>query len=83
MPVRTNSLAVAVAVWPSQMIKKSFMRTVIGEVLTGLVTGAVTGLTIFAIVAVWKQNPILGFVIGMAMILCHYGSESPQSLIQC
>ncbi|MCG6399576.1 magnesium transporter, partial [Vibrio fluvialis] len=48
--------------------EKSFMRTVIGEVLTGLVTGAVTGLTIFAIVAVWKQNPILGFVIGMAMM---------------
>jgi magnesium transporter len=41
---------------------------VIGEVLTGLVTGAITGLTIFAIVAVWKGNPILGFVIGMAMM---------------
>ena len=39
------------------------------EVLTGLVTGAVTGFNDdFAIVAVWKQNPILGFVIGMAMM---------------
>ncbi len=44
------------------------MKTVVGEVLTGLFTGAITGLTIFAIVAVWKQNPILGFVIGMAMM---------------
>jgi magnesium transporter len=46
----------------------TFFATVIGEVLTGLVTGAITGLTIFAIVAVWKGNPILGFVIGMAMM---------------
>jgi magnesium transporter len=46
----------------------TFFATVIGEVLTGLVTGAITGLTIFAIVAVWKRNPILGFVIGMAMM---------------
>lgn len=42
--------------------------TVVGEVLTGLVTGAITGLTIFGIVAVWQGNPILGFVIGMAMM---------------
>ena len=65
----TQSLAVAVRrLAISDDKEKSFMRTVIGEVLTGLVTGAVTGLTIFAIVAVWKQNPILGFVIGMAMM---------------
>ena len=40
----------------------------ISEILTGLITGAVTGITIFGIVAVWKGNPILGFVIGMAMM---------------
>ncbi len=65
----TQSLAVAVRRLAMNDDKdSSFMMTVIGEVLTGLVTGAITGLTIFAIVAVWKGNPILGFVIGMAMM---------------
>ena len=65
----TQSLAVAVRRLAINDDKEnSFMKTVVGEVLTGLFTGAITGLTIFAIVAVWKQNPILGFVIGMAMM---------------
>lgn len=65
----TQSLAVAVRRLAINDDKdKNFLSTVIGEVLTGLVTGAITGLTIFAIVAVWKQNPILGFVIGTAMM---------------
>ncbi|KAF1302105.1 magnesium transporter [Enterococcus saccharolyticus] len=65
----TQSLAVAVRRLAMNDDKEnSFFATVIGEVLTGIVTGAITGLTIFAIVAVWKGNPILGFVIGMAMM---------------
>jgi magnesium transporter len=65
----TQSLAVAVRRLAMNDDKSNtFFATVIGEVLTGLVTGAITGLTIFAIVAVWKGNPILGFVIGMAMM---------------
>lgn len=65
----TQSLAVAVRRLAMNDDKeRSFLTIVTGEVLTGLVTGAITGLTIFAIVAVWKQNPILGFVIGMAMM---------------
>lgn len=65
----TQSLAVAVRrLAINDDAEKSFWRTVLSEVLTGLVTGAITGLTIFAIVAIWKGNPILGFVIGMAMM---------------
>lgn len=65
----TQSLAVAVRRLAMNDDKQnSFLRTVISEVLTGLVTGAITGLTIFAIVSIWKGNPILGFVIGMAMM---------------
>lgn len=65
----TQSLAVAVRRLATNDDKESsFWKTVISEVLTGLVTGAITGLTIFAIVAIWKGNPILGFVIGMAMM---------------
>ncbi|MGX7195724.1 magnesium transporter [Enterococcus olivae] len=65
----TQSLAVAVRRLTINDDKaNSFFSTVIGEVLTGLVTGAITGLTIFGIVAIWQGNPILGFVIGMAMM---------------
>ncbi len=65
----TQSLAVAVRRLAINDDKESsFFRTVISEVLTGLVTGAITGLTIFAIVSIWKGNPTLGFVIGMAMM---------------
>ena len=65
----TQSLAVAVRrLAISDDKSSSFIRVLIAEVLTGLVTGAITGLTIFAIVAVWKGNPVLGFVIGIAMM---------------
>ncbi|MFD2729744.1 magnesium transporter [Enterococcus camelliae] len=65
----TQSLAVAVRrIAINDDKEKTIWRTVIGEVLTGLVTGAITGLTIFLIVTIWKGNPILGFVIGMAMM---------------
>ena len=65
----TQSLAVAVRRLAINDDRASgFFMTMLGEIVTGLVTGAITGLTIFAIVAVWKGNPILGFVIGMAMM---------------
>lgn len=65
----TQSLAVAVRrLAITEDKERSFLGTVIGEVLTGLFTGAITGLTIFAIVSIWKGNPVLGFVIGIAMM---------------
>lgn len=65
----TQSLAVAVRRLAINDDKaSSFLRVLMAEVMTGLVTGAITGLTIFAIVSIWKGNPILGFVIGIAMM---------------
>ncbi|MDN6267299.1 MAG: magnesium transporter, partial [Tetragenococcus koreensis] len=65
----TQSLAVAVRRLAFNDNKaKSYLQTILSEILTGLVTGFVTGLTILAIVWVWQGNPILGFVIGMAMM---------------
>ncbi|MFV0557704.1 MAG: magnesium transporter [Enterococcus sp.] len=65
----TQSLAVAVRrlAMPDER-ENSIIKTIVGETLTGLVTGVITGITIFFIVAIWQHNPILGFVIGMAMI---------------
>ena len=64
----TQSLAVAVRRLAVQDDERGFMSLIIGEVLTGLITGFVTWVTIFLIVGIWKQNFMLGFVIGMAML---------------
>lgn len=65
----TQSLAVAVRRLAVTDGKESnFFRLIISEVLTGLVTGAITGLSIFVVVGVWQRNFPLGFVIGMAML---------------
>ncbi|MTD41591.1 magnesium transporter [Erwinia sp. CPCC 100877] len=65
----TQSLAVAVRrLAVSDEKDNSFTRLIFSEVLTGLVTGAVTGLAIFIVVGVWQHNFPLGFVIGMAML---------------
>ena len=65
----TQSLAVAVRRLAMKDEKDSnFGRLILSEVLTGLVTGAVTGLTIMVVVGVWQHNLPLGFVIGMAML---------------
>ena len=65
----TQSLAVAVRRLAINDNKaKSYLQTIFGEILTGLVTGFITGLTILVIVWIWKGNPVLGFVIGTAMM---------------
>jgi len=66
----TQSLAVAVRrLAMGDNKKESLLHTIWGEVFTGLITGAITGITIFIIVSIWKGNPVLGFVIGMAMMI--------------
>ncbi|MGX7148256.1 magnesium transporter [Enterococcus ureasiticus] len=65
----TQSLAVAVRrLAISDEKDNNFGRLIISEVLTGLVTGAVTGVSIFIVVGIWQHNFPLGFVIGMAML---------------
>lgn len=39
------------------------------EIASGLITGLVTGVTIFLAVGFWQQNFILGLVIGIAMLV--------------
>lgn len=78
----TQSLAVAVRrLAMTEDKERSFLGTVVGEILTGLITGAITGLTIFAIVSIWKGNPTLGFVIGIAMMFAITVANLAGSLI--
>lgn len=65
----TQSLAVAVRRLAIKDDKNSSVLKLIGsELLTGLISGVVTGLTIMVVVGLWKQNFMLGFVIGIAMM---------------
>ena len=78
----TQSLAVAVRrLAMSDNKDVGIMKTIIGELITGLFTGLITGVTIFLIVAIWKGNPILGFVIGMAMMCAIMVANLAGSLI--
>lgn len=65
----TQSLAVAVRrLAMGENKEKSFASLIIKEVLTGLITGAVTGVTVFLMVGIWKHNFELGMVVGLAML---------------
>ena len=65
----TQSLAVAVRrLAEKEEDQPSWYKQFLTEFFTGLLTGFVTGLTICLIVGIWKQNFVLGFVIGMAMM---------------
>lgn len=78
----TQSLAVAVRRLAVQDDKDSgFFRLLMSEILTGLITGAVTGVTIFFVVGIWKQNFPLGFVIGIAMLFAITVANLAGSLI--
>ncbi|WP_034550762.1 magnesium transporter [Carnobacterium funditum] len=78
----TQSLAVAVRKLADNDDKsKSFSRLVISEVLTGVVTGLTTGVTIFLVIGIWKDNFILGFVIGTAMLFAIIVANLAGSLI--
>lgn len=64
----TQSLAVSVRrISINDEENKSFLALIMAEIATGLVTGAVTGLTIFAVVSIWKGNVMLGLAVGVAM----------------
>lgn len=65
----TQSLAVAVrrlAIGEDE--GKTFFGLILKEIFTGLITGVITGFTIFMIVGIWKGNFALGFVVGLAML---------------
>ncbi|GBG95656.1 magnesium transporter MgtE [Ligilactobacillus salitolerans] len=64
----TQSLAVAIrGLSDSEEERRSGWKTIISELSTGLLTGIVTGLTICVLVGLWKNNWILGSVIGVSL----------------
>ncbi|WP_285439359.1 magnesium transporter [Carnobacterium sp. ISL-102] len=66
----TQSLAVAVRkLADNDENKRNFKKLIISEIASGLITGVVTGATIFLAVGIWKENFVLGSVIGIAMLV--------------
>ncbi|MGX7013561.1 magnesium transporter [Vagococcus silagei] len=65
----TQSLAVAVRRLAISDDKDAgFVRLILNEVLTGVITGLVTGAVICVVIGLWKNNFVLGLVIGIAML---------------
>jgi len=64
----TQSLAVAVRrLAVDESNRNEFLKLIGKELLTGFVTGLVTGISVFFLVGIWKHNFVLGMVIGLAM----------------
>jgi magnesium transporter len=50
-------------------LDKRAIKAIYNEMMTGAVTGTITGLLAAFIAVVWNKSPLLGFVIGVAMVL--------------
>jgi magnesium transporter len=65
----TQSLAVAVRKLATPDDQNSNLGSMIlREILTGLISGGVTGFVVMVVVGIWQQNFILGGVIGISML---------------
>lgn len=62
----TQSLAVAVRRLALHETS-NLWRMLLTEVLIGLIIGTFAGVTIFAVVSIWKGNVLLGLAVGLAM----------------
>ena len=63
----TQSLAVAVRKIGLTEDEPLFIKTILSEVATGIISGIATGLIIFVVVGLWQANWILGGIIGVSM----------------
>ncbi|WP_124058009.1 magnesium transporter [Vaginisenegalia massiliensis] len=63
----TQSLAVAVRKIANKSEEDEFYNSIWFEILTGVFTGLIVGLTISIVAGLWKHNLVLGAVIGIAM----------------
>lgn len=63
----TQSLAIAVRKMANISEDNLFLKSFMFELLTGVITGLIVGGTIAIVVGIWKQNMMLGMVIGVAM----------------
>lgn len=79
----TQSLAVAVRKLAdkSESATRRWFKLLGGEIMTGMLSGLVTGTTIWLIVGIWQHNFILGFVIGLAMMVAITVANLAGSLI--
>lgn len=76
----TQSLAIAIRKISVEKDRKLW-RLISNEVLTGVLIGAVTAVVIMIIVGIWKQNFILGGVIGISMFAAIVVANLAGSLI--
>lgn len=64
----TQALAVSIrGIATGDIGKQSKFRLVIGEITTGLIMGLVSGAIVVAIIFVWKQELIIGLLVGTAI----------------
>jgi len=66
----TQTLAVMVrGIALKEIELKNSFKAILNEVTSGLINGLIVGLLVAIVATVWNQNPMLGFVIGVAMIV--------------
>lgn len=78
----TQSLAVAVRrLAEKDNSQNKIGRMIINELSSGLITGLVTGVTVFLLIGIWQSNFVLGLVIGIAMLFAITMANLAGSLI--
>lgn len=66
----TQALAVAVrAIATRELSSTNALRTIFKEALVGLINGSIFAIFVGIIAAIWFQNPTLGYVIGLALVI--------------
>ncbi|HBO47802.1 MULTISPECIES: magnesium transporter [Pediococcus] len=76
----TQSLAVAVRRLATNNHLKIW-RLILNEVATGIIIGVITGICVWIMVGLWKQNLLLGGVVGAAMASAIFVANLAGSLI--
>ena len=56
-------------------------RLILNEVATGIIIGVITGICVWIMVGLWKQNLLLGGVVGAAMASAIFVANLAGSLI--
>lgn len=77
----TQSLAVAIRKLSNKSEEDEFFKSFGFELLTGLITGLIVGITIAIVAGLWKQNLLLGAIIGVAMAAAIFVANLAGSLI--
>lgn len=77
----TQSLAVAVRKITNKSEEDEFFKTLSFEIITGLIKGVIVGGTIAIVAGFWKQNLILGAIIGVSMAAAIFVANLAGSLI--